>query len=83
MLTTDIRGGDRLSTSAENLVVLECTRKLPVLRGGAWQPMQATREISATIGHICRDSGYSDTEDLNIAELERLESTRWTPRGEY
>jgi sulfur carrier protein ThiS len=83
MLTTDIRGGDRLSTSAENLVVLECTRKLPVLRGGAWQPMQATREISATIGHICRDSGYSDTEDLNIAELERLEYTRWTPRGEY
>lgn len=83
MITTDIRGGDRLSTSAENLVVLECTRKLPVLRGGAWQPMQATREISATIGHICRDSGYSDTEDLNIAELERLESTRWTPRGEY
>lgn len=83
VMTTDIRGGDRLSTSAENLVVLECTRKLPVLRGGVWREMQATREISATIGHICRDSGYSDTEDLNIAELERLESTRWTPRGEY
>jgi hypothetical protein len=83
MLTTDIRGGDRLSTGAENLVVLECTRKLPVLRGGVWQEMEATREISATVGQICRDSGYSDTEDLNIAELERLESTRWTPRGEY
>lgn len=83
MFTTNIRGGDRLSTNVENLLVLECTRKLPVLRDGVWQPMQATREISATIGHICRDSGYSDTEDLNIAELERLESTRWTPRGEY
>lgn len=83
MLTCNIRGGDRLSTQAENLISLECTRKLPVLRGGVWQPMQATREISATIGYICRDIGYSDTEDLDIATLERLESTRWTPRGEY
>lgn len=83
MLTCDIRGGDRLSTRAENLVNLECTRKLPVLRSGVWQPMQPTREISAAIGYICRDIGYSDTEDLDIATLERLESTRWTPRGEY
>lgn len=83
MITCNIRGGDRLSTRAENLVNLECTRMLPVLRGGAWQPMQATREISAAIGYICRDIGYSDTEDLDIATLERLESTRWTPRGEY
>jgi hypothetical protein len=83
MLTCDIRGGDRLSTRAENLINLECTRMLPVLREGAWQPMQPTREISAAIGYICRDIGYSDTEDLDIATLERLESTRWTPRGEY
>lgn len=83
MLTCDIRGGDRLSTRAENLVNMECTRMLPVLRGGVWQPMQPTREISAAIGYICRDVGYSDTEDLDIATLERLESTRWTPRGEY
>lgn len=83
MLTCDIRGGDRLSTRAENLVNLECTRMLPVLRGGVWQPMQPTREISAAVGYICRDIGYSDTEDLDIATLERLESTRWTPRGEY
>jgi hypothetical protein len=83
MLTADIRGGDRLSTRAENLISLECTRKLPVLRNGMWLPMQPTREISATIGYICRDSGYSDTEDLDIATLERLERTRWTPRGEY
>lgn len=83
MITCDIRGGDRLSTTAENLVSLECTRILPVLRNGVWQAEEPTREISATVGQICRDSGYSDTEDLNIAELERLESTRWTPRGEY
>lgn len=83
VMTVDIRGGDRLSTTAENLINLECTRMLPVLRGGVWLPMRATREISATIGYIARDVGYSDTEDLNIAELERLESTRWTPRGEY
>lgn len=83
VITCDIRGGDRLSTTAENLVSLECTRILPVLRNGAWQAPEPTREISATIGQICRDAGYSDTEDLNIAELERLETTRWTPRGEY
>lgn len=83
VITTDIRGGDRLSTSAENLISLECTRILPVLRDGVWQTPQPTREISATIGQICRDSGYSATEDLDIAELERLETTRWTPRGEY
>lgn len=83
MMTADIRGGDRLSTSAENLISLECIRILPVLRGGVWQAAQPTREISAAVGHICRDSGYSDTEDLDIVELERLETTRWTPRGEY
>lgn len=83
MLTCNIRGGDRLSTRAESLVNLECTRMLPVLRGGVWQPMQPTREISAAVGYICRDIGYSDTEDLDIATLERLESTRWSPRGEY
>lgn len=83
MITCDIRGGDRLSTTAENLVSLECTRILPVLRNGVWAAPEPTREISATIGQICRDAGYSDTEDLNIAELERLETTRWTPRGEY
>lgn len=83
ILTCDVRGGDRLSTRAENLINLECTRKLPVLRGGVWQAAQPTREISAAIGYICRDIGYSDTEDLDIVTLERLESTRWTPRGEY
>lgn len=83
MLTCDIRGGDRLSTRAENLINLECTRKLPLLRGGIWTAAEPTREISAAIGYICRDIGYSDTEDLDIATLERLESTRWTPRGEY
>lgn len=82
-ITLDIRGGDRLSTSAENLISLECTRKLEVLRNGVWEPRQATREISATIGYIARDVGYSDTGDIDIVELERLESTRWTPRGEY
>ena len=83
VMTADIRGGDRLSSAAENLISLECTRMLPVLRSGVWTGLQATREISATIGYIARDVGYSDTEDLDIAELERLEATRWTPRGEY
>lgn len=83
MMTCNIRGGDRLSTSAENLVSLECIRILPVLRGGVWQAAEPTREISAAVGQICRDAGYSDTDDLDIVELERLETERWTPRGEY
>jgi hypothetical protein len=83
MFTCDIRGGDRLSTTAENLISMETVRILPVLRNGAWQAEQPTREISAAVGQICRDAGYSDTEDLDIVELEHLETTRWTPRGEY
>ena len=83
VMTANIRGGDRLSSKSENLINLECTRKLPVLRDGVWQPAEPTREISAVIGYICRDVGYSDTEDLDIETLERLESTRWTPRGEF
>lgn len=81
-MSLDIRGGDRISSQSESLINLECTRVLPVLRGGVWQAPQPTREISATVGHIVRDIGYSDTEDLDIAQLEYLEATRWTPRGE-
>lgn len=80
-LAVDIRGGDRISSQSESLVSCECTRILPVLRNGVWQAPQPTREISAWIGYIMRDVGYSDTEDLDIAELERLERDVWTPRG--
>lgn len=82
MLTCDIRGGDRLASQTESLVSVDCTRMLPILRGGVWSAPVATREISAWVGHVVRSIGYSDTEDLDIVELERLESTRWTPRGD-
>jgi len=82
MLTADIRGGDRISSQTENKISVECTRILPVLRGGVWQAAQPTREISAWIGHMARDVGYSDINDVDIVELERLESAYWTPRGE-
>lgn len=82
MLSCNIRGGDRISSQTENLISVECTRILPVLRGGAWQAPQPTREISAWVGHIIRSVGYSDTQDIDLAELDRLESTRWTPRGD-
>ena len=82
MMTCDIRGGDRIASQTESLVSLECTRKLPVLRNGVWTAPVATREISAWIGYVMRNVDYSDTLDLDIAELERLESTRWTPRGD-
>lgn len=82
VMTCDIRGGDRISSQSESLVNLACTRILPVLRGGIWRTPQPTREISAAVGHIIRDVGYSDTADIDLVELERLESTRWTPRGD-
>jgi len=82
VLTCDIRGGDRISSQSESLINLACTRILPVLRSGVWQPAQPTREISAAIGHIIRNVGYNDTTDIDLAELDRLESTRWTPRGD-
>lgn len=82
VLTCDIRGGDRISSQSESLINLACTRKLPVLRGGVWQPMEATREISAAVGHIIRNVGYNDSTDIDLTELDRLESTRWTPRGD-
>lgn len=82
VMTCNIRGGDRISAQSESLVNLACTRMLPVLRSGSWQAMQATREISAAVGHVIRNVGYSDTTDIDLAELDRLESTRWTPRGD-
>lgn len=82
VLTCDIRGGDRISAQSESLINLACTRILPVLRGGVWQTPQPTREISAAVGHIIRNVGYNDTTDIDLTELDRLESTRWTPRGD-
>jgi len=75
-----VRGGDRISSQTEALLNLECTRILPVLSGGAWAAPGATRSISAAIGYICKSVGYSD-EDIDIAELQRLENT-WTARGD-
>lgn len=82
VMTCDIRGGDRISSQSESLVNLACTRILPVLRFGAWQTPEPTRDISAAFGHIVRSVGYSDTADIDLFELNRLESTRWTPRGD-
>lgn len=82
VMSCNIQGGDQISSQSEALVNLSCIRMLPVLRAGVWQPLTATREISAAIGHVVRSVGYSDTKDLNIGELERLESTYWTPRAE-
>lgn len=81
-MTCNIRGGDRIAAETESLINVECTRILPVLRGGAWQTPQPTREISAAVGHIIRSVGYSDTTDIDLVELQRLEDTRWTPRGD-
>ena len=81
-MTCDLRGGDRISSQSESLINLACTRILPVLRGGVWAAPEPTREISAAVGHIIRSVGYSDTTDIDLVELNRLESARWTPRGD-
>jgi hypothetical protein len=82
VITMRIRGGDRISSQTESLANWEQTRILPVLNGaGAWGPAVPTRQISAWIGYIARSVGYSD-DDLNMAELQRLENT-WTARGDY
>lgn len=81
-MTCDLRGGDRISSQSESLINLACTRILPVLRGGVWATPEPTREISAAVGHIIRNVGYSDTTDIDSVELNRLEATRWTPRGD-
>jgi len=83
VLSANIRGGDRISSQTESMISVDCTRILPVLRNGAWQAPQPTREISAWVGYVCRSIGYDDTKDLDIVELERLETTYWTPRGEW
>jgi hypothetical protein len=82
VMSCNLQGGDQISSQSEALVNLSCMRILPVLRGGVWLSEQPTREISAAVGHVVRSVGYSDTVDLNIGELERLETTYWTPRGE-
>lgn len=82
VMTCNIRGGDRISSQSESLINIACTRKLPVLRGGVWLSMEPTREISAALGHIIRSVGYSDTTDIDLVELERLEVDRWTPRAD-
>lgn len=82
VLTCDIRGGDRISSQSESLINLACTRILPVLRNGVWQAPEPTREISAAVGHIIRNVGYNDVTDIDLLELDRLESTKWTPRGD-
>ena len=81
-MTCNIQGGDRISSQSESLISVACTRILPVLRNGAWEEAQATREISAAVGHIIRSVGYNDVLDIDLEELSRLESTRWTPRGD-
>lgn len=77
-----VRGGDRISSQTEALLNLECTRILPVLNGSAeWNAPAPTRQISAAVGYIAKNVGYTDAE-LDLFELQRLENT-WTARGDW
>lgn len=82
VLVAYIRAGDRLAAQTQNLINVECTRKLPILDGqGGWTTeVVATRQISSWIGYITRSIGYPSAA-LDMAELQRLENI-WTARGD-
>jgi hypothetical protein len=79
-LVLSVRGGDRLSAQAEQLVWLKTTRMLPVRRGGVWLPREATRDIVPFCLYVLKSVGYVDS-DLDLAEWDRLDAF-WRARGD-
>lgn len=79
-IVLSVRGGDRLSAQAEQLVWLKTTRMLPVRRGGVWQPREATRDIVPFCLYVLKAVGYTDA-DLDLAEWDRLDEF-WRARGD-
>jgi len=79
-MTLMVRGGDRLSAQAESQVWVRATRKLPVRRGGVWQPAEATRDIVPFCLYLLKSVGYKDA-DLDLSEWDRLDEF-WRARGD-
>lgn len=76
-----VRSGNRLSAQTENLISIEATRILPILDGGLWLPAAPTRDISAWVGYVVQDVGYT-LGDIDISELDRLNDI-WQSRGDF
>lgn len=85
VIAVKVKGGNRIASQSESQVSCIATRILPVRRNGLWAEEEATRDISAWIGYICRSVGYSvedGNSDIDLAELDRLHDI-WTARGDY
>lgn len=80
LLSLRVKGGNRIASQSENLVSLECTRILPVLKNGVFGDPAPTRSISSWVGHVCRSIGY-EYSDIDLGKLQELED-KWTARGD-
>ncbi len=82
VMSVRLRGGERLSAQAENLISVECTRLLPVLADGAFtDEPEATRSIAAWVRYVAQSIGYTD-DQLDLEELTRLDAI-WEARGDH
>lgn len=73
---------DRISSQSESQINVIGTRILPVRNSGAWAPAQPTRSISPAAAYVLKSVGLTDS-DIDLSELDRLETTRWAPRGDH
>lgn len=73
ILCLTARAGDRIASEAEAQVWVRGTRKLPVRRGGAWQPAEPTRDIVPFCLHVLKSAGYDDS-DLDLPEWDALDA---------
>lgn len=80
-MTFEVRGGDRLSATAESQVSVQGTRVLPVRRNGQWQSPEPTRDIAPYALYLLKQVGYTDF-DLDLAEWDRLDAI-WQARGDH
>lgn len=80
-MTVAIRGGDRISGQADQLISVQATRKLPTRSAGAWTAATETRSITPWVAYIAKSMGYTDA-DLSLVDFDALGAV-WDARGDY
>jgi hypothetical protein len=80
-MTLQLRTGDRIAATGENLITVESTRKLPELSGSTWSANTATRSIISYMAYVAKDIGYVDAQ-LDLTTMDALD-TLWASRGDY
>lgn len=73
---------DRISAQSESQINVIATRRLPVRTGGVWQPQQPTRAIGPAAAYVIKSVGLTDA-DIDLAELDRLDSGIWATRADH